>query len=206
MRSLCLLTLALQRASRCAASSRSRCACLLRHCCQLLQSLNFFFAGNALALASAALSACSVESVIHQQGHFVVRLNPSSQLPIELFIHGQRFGMQCVHGFFGLNAFLSLPIQVSGRRTSSFSASRRSRTTRRLSSLLWRSLLSDQVFTCVVDVGFRARDLVSHGCDSVTAFFGGHVRHQAASLFFDRFDKRVELVVIGENRHRVLSR
>jgi hypothetical protein len=37
---------------------------------------------------------------------------------------------------------------------------------------------------------------VSHGCDSVAAFFGGHVRHQTASLFFDRFDKRVELVVI----------
>ncbi|UVD31880.1 hypothetical protein [Klebsiella phage GZ7] len=71
------------------------------------QALNLFFAGNALAFGFCfLLSLLTVESVIHQQSHFVVRLNPSSQLPIELFIHGQCFGMQCVHGFFGLNALL----------------------------------------------------------------------------------------------------
>lgn len=36
----------------------------------------------------------------------MVRLNTSSQLPIELFIHGQCFEVKGVHGFFGLNAFL----------------------------------------------------------------------------------------------------
>nr|DAR36156.1 MAG TPA: hypothetical protein [Caudoviricetes sp.] len=86
-------------------------------CCGGCQSLNFFFMGNALALSlSRFISLLTIESVIHQQGHFVVRLNTSSQLTIELFIHGQRFGMQCVHGFFGLNAFL-LRLPFSQRLT-----------------------------------------------------------------------------------------
>ncbi|SBW74269.1 Uncharacterised protein [Klebsiella pneumoniae] len=176
-------------------------------CCGGCHSLNFFFMGNALALSLRCfICLLSVESVIHQQGHFVVRLNPSCQLPIELFIHGQCFDVKGVHGFFGLNAFLlRLPF---GQRATHFIFQCIETLTDNAAAfinLLWQRLqLSDQVFTCVVDVGFRARDLVSHGCDSIAAFFGGHVRHQTASLFFDRFDKRIELVVIGENRHRVL--
>jgi hypothetical protein len=137
------------------------------------QSLNLFFAGNALAFSfSCFICLLTVKSVIHQQGHFVVRLNTSSQLPIELFIHGQRFGVKGVHGFFGLNAFL-LGFPFS-QRAAHFIFQRIETLTDNAAAfvdLLWQRLqLSDQVFTCVVDVGFRARDLVSHGCDSVTAF------------------------------------
>lgn len=54
----------------------------------------------------ALLFAVTVESVIHQQSHFVVCFDLSGTLAVELFVHHQRFGVQRVHGFFSLNAFL----------------------------------------------------------------------------------------------------
>ena len=76
----------------------------------------------------------------------MVRLNTSCQLPIELFIHGQRFGMQCVHGFFGLNAFLlGLPF---GQRATHFIFQRIETLTDNAAAfvdLLWESFqLSDR--------------------------------------------------------------
>ncbi len=170
-------------------------------------TLNLFFAGNALAFGFGCfICAFTVNIFIHQQGHFVVRFELGRQFLIELDVHFQRFGVHRVHGFFGLNALL-LGFPFSQRATH-FIFQRIETFTDNAAAfvdLLWQSLqLSDQVFTCVVDVGFRARDLMSHGCDGIAAFFRGHIMHQAASLFFDRFNKRVELVVIGENRHRVL--
>ncbi len=76
----------------------------------------------------------------------MIRLNTSSQLPIEVFIHGQRFGMQCVHGFFGLNPFL-LGFPFSQRATH-FIFQRIEALTDNAAAfvnLLWQSLqLSDQ--------------------------------------------------------------
>ena len=48
----------------------------------------------------------SVECVVHQQGHLVIRFELGSPLLIELDIHLQCFGVQHIHGFFSLDAFL----------------------------------------------------------------------------------------------------
>jgi hypothetical protein len=123
------------------------------------------------------------QSVIHQQGHFVVRLNPSSQLPIELFIHGQRFGVQCVHGFFGLNAFL-LGFPFSQRATCriaqlvtcvneplNFASAGRTASLRRFRS---RAPACRLPSCCAIPA--------PPGCDTVTTFLGGQVRNLVHGL------------------------
>jgi hypothetical protein len=55
---------------------------------------------------AALLFAVTVKILIHQQSHFVVCFELGRQLLIELDVHFQRFGVQRVHGFFSLNAFL----------------------------------------------------------------------------------------------------
>ena len=114
--------------------------------------------------------------------------------------------MQRVHGFFSLDAFLlGFPF---GEWFAHFIFQRVKALTHNAAAfvdLLWQGFkLCNQIFSGVVDVGFGTGNLMRHGCYSVAAFTGRHIRHQAASFFLDSLNDRVELLFGGEYRHCVL--
>lgn len=77
-------------------------ACLF--CRFLLQPLVTFTLS--LLRQASLFFAVAVNILVHQQGHFMVCFDLGSQFLIELDVHFQSFGVQRVHGFLSLNAFL----------------------------------------------------------------------------------------------------
>jgi hypothetical protein len=149
---------------------------------------------------TALLFAVTVKILIHQQSHFVVCFELGRQLLIELDVHLQRFGVQRVHGFFSLNAFLlGFPFMRGAvlHPSARPAAHAQCGGFRRSASAGFKLTRSG-----VVNAGFGT-NLMRHGCEASRPL-RVDVRHQAASFFLDRLNNRVELLFGGEYRHCVL--
>ncbi|SAH32680.1 Uncharacterised protein [Enterobacter cloacae] len=143
-------------------------------------ALNAFFVITlSLFRLTALLFAVTVKILIHQKGQFVVRFKLGRQLLIEFDVHFQRFGVQRVHGFLSLDAFLlGFPFGewAAGRISQLVAGINES-----LNFCLCRThslfqalkVLTSRLFDCRLAAG----NLRRQRGDTVTAFLRGQVRH-----------------------------